>query len=450
MKKLLVILPVVILILFLSGCTSQPSDIQYEKTEGIDVEHRTENERIDIEEGLGNLCTSQEECFIFCQGNRVQCEAYCSQNPENELCISMRSFFGGSEADFNQSSPSKAQFGVSGLPECASQKLTVSPVEQNKIYEIVPLGNLNPPDHTLPTEHMYFWLGEEPPVSSVDIKVPGDLYLIRIQSTSYLDKGREDYGMTFAICKDIYIYFLHIQELAPEFKALISDKDCRTSETHEGGSYRYCNTQLNRKVDVGTLLGKVGGSYTHSFDFGAYDYRIKHEFANPERYTSKTPNVICPLDLYEDATKSKLFSEVKRTVEPKCGTNVQDVKGTLQGNWFYGDATAESPEDWYKHLAFVQYNFDPKQSAISVGGVFMESGYWTFTPQHSGNINRAFSEVTSGSIYCYSGGSEDGRGGPIPGKIIVQLTSEKELKIEQQGGSCSGAYTFKSPTIYKR
>ena len=32
-----------------------------------------------------------------------------------------------------------------------------SPIEQSTIRWITPLGNLNPPDHTLPTDHIYFY-----------------------------------------------------------------------------------------------------------------------------------------------------------------------------------------------------------------------------------------------------------------------------------------------------
>lgn len=439
-NSIVILLLTIFLATFIFGCSHiAETEKQSEEKTIVGSEEKNQTEGVK-EVGLGNLCSSFNECVGFCQKNQAECINFCLKNPSNQMCNLLK------EAEPSGGASSQRESFAVNLPECAGQTFTISPVNFNNIYEIVPLGNLNPPDHTLPTEHIYFWLGEEPPVSSVQIKSPGDVYLIQIQTTKYLQEGRADYGLTFALCKDIYGYFLHIQELALEFQTLVSEQDCRNE-----GKYAYCNTQLNQKISAGTILGKVGGQNTHSFDFGAYDYRVKHEYANPSRYTSKSPNVVCPLDLYSAEIKSKLYSKVKRTAEPRCGTSAQDVKGTLKGTWFFGDATAEQPSDWHKHLAFVQYNFDPSQAAISVGGIFMESGYWTFTPTHTGLINREFSEVASdGNIYCYSGGLLHGQGESMPGKIILQLVSATEIKIEQQSGGCSSNFAFKNPAIYIR
>jgi len=43
-------------------------------------------------EGMGNLCSSPEECAKFCQDNRGRCNTYCNENPTNSLCGSL---FGG-------------------------------------------------------------------------------------------------------------------------------------------------------------------------------------------------------------------------------------------------------------------------------------------------------------------------------------------------------------------
>ena len=42
----------------------------------------------------------------------------------------------------------------------ANTLLTQSPVLLNQVTGIVPLGNLNPPDHALPTRHMYWYTGD--------------------------------------------------------------------------------------------------------------------------------------------------------------------------------------------------------------------------------------------------------------------------------------------------
>lgn len=38
-------------------------------------------------QGLGNLCSYEEECRNFCfGGNMGRCRMYCEQNPSNPLC----------------------------------------------------------------------------------------------------------------------------------------------------------------------------------------------------------------------------------------------------------------------------------------------------------------------------------------------------------------------------
>jgi len=37
-------------------------------------------------EGMGELCSSPENCQEFCQSNMGRCQLYCQQNPTNPLC----------------------------------------------------------------------------------------------------------------------------------------------------------------------------------------------------------------------------------------------------------------------------------------------------------------------------------------------------------------------------
>jgi len=37
-------------------------------------------------EGLGNLCSSEEDCKEFCNDNSGRCNDYCGENPFNILC----------------------------------------------------------------------------------------------------------------------------------------------------------------------------------------------------------------------------------------------------------------------------------------------------------------------------------------------------------------------------
>ncbi len=52
--------------------------------------------------------------------------------------------------------------------------LTVSPMALSDIREIAPLGNLNPPGHVFPTDHIYFYPPNAPGgTQSVPLASPG-------------------------------------------------------------------------------------------------------------------------------------------------------------------------------------------------------------------------------------------------------------------------------------
>ena len=279
---------------------------------------------------------------------------------------------------------------------------------------------------------MYFHLTAGGTTSAtVPLRSPGDVYL-----TTVSEAGGE-YSMTFALCDQVYGYFNHVKELSEAVQALLADVPC---EQWNSNPANICAKNLEAKISAGTVLGGVG-ALQGNFDFGAYDYRVRHNFANPERYRGRSPTIVCPLDLYDSPVREELFSKVARTAQPLCGQVMQDVPGTLQGNWFYGDVTAEST--WNQHLAFVPDNHDPATSVISVGGQFMSPTAVRFQAQMSGQIDRQFHDVAAdGSVYCY-------RDGPS-GRIVLEMTSDVELLIERQAGACSAGVSLSSPATYRR
>ena len=86
------------------------------------------------------------------------------------------------------------------------------------------------------------------------------------------------------------------------------------------------------------------------------------------------------------------------------------------------------------------------------GGIFTDYGKFKFDPKDTGTMDREFSQVTvDGNIYCYQATDVGKSFEPVPtGKILVQLTSDTQLKIEHQTGTCSGSYSFSNPAVYNR
>lgn len=329
------------------------------------------------------------------------------------------------------------EFDRGALPSCDGKLFTTAPVDLAKVYEIGGLGGIGPPGHTFPTEHTYWFISSTGETTAmVDLYAPGDVYIKDVTEKPAPDSA--DYTISFALCKDIHGYFNHVKNISDELKSVLEGVECEKWQSPDDS----CAKKLsNYTVKAGTIIGKVG-HIQGNFDFGALDYRVTNKFANPARYKSRTPNIVCPFEYFTPEIKSQIYAKVKRMTEPRCGTVMQDIAGTLQGNWFYGsNATAET--EWERQLAFVHDAGDPSKATISVAGVISRPMKWTFTPVNDGVVDREFSQVTAdGNTYCYSTSS---------GKIVLRMTSATGLAIEKQSGSCTGSQQLKpNSTAYGR
>jgi len=102
-----------------------------------------------------------------------------------------------------------------------------------------------------------------------------------------------------------------------------------------------------------------------------------------------------------------------------------------------------------KGLAFIHDNFDPTIANLSVGGTIINPGVIQFKPNHTGLINREFSEVKAdGDIYCYN--SPGTWWQKDIGKILVQLVNNETVKVEYQKGTRDSSKKFITPTTYNR
>ncbi|MBI4162961.1 MAG: hypothetical protein HY513_04720 [Candidatus Aenigmarchaeota archaeon] len=329
------------------------------------------------------------------------------------------------------------------LPDCAGKLFTSYPIDLSKATEIIPLGNLAPPGHTFPTEHSYTHItagGET--TETIPLYAPGDVKLLLIAFSHGMTQDPVDYTLYFALCKDIVAYYNHVKEISPEIQAMIDKNSCKFQG--ESKTTR-CNIEVFEPLKAGSTVGKVG-RLQGNYDFGLIDLRTTLAFANPSRYGARSLHIQCPYNYYDSSMKSSFFKLIKRTDADKCGKTAQDVPGTLKGNWFYGNARADMGTDWDKYLAFVQDNKDSTISVISIGGVFADASKVEFKPASSGLVNREFSQVTpDGNIYCYESSTQ------TSSKIVVQMTSGIEIKIEKQNGSCSNSNVFTSNyKIYNR
>lgn len=346
------------------------------------------------------------------------------------------------------------------LPACTGQQLTVAPVDLLDLRELSPRGNLGPPGHTFPTDHMYLHLeGENSETHLLNLRAPGDVTIMNVTSTpnETMPDG-EEYSIHFALCQDVFGYYNHVKKLSDDMKSILSDVPCEVWTTNPGN---LCTKEIFHTVSAGTVIGKVG-HLQGNFDLGAYDYRTRLGYIVPEHYGDTTATglarpralaIICPLDLYADGPeKDGLLSKILRTAEPICGVVAQDVANTLQGNWFEGDGSDSS---YGNLLAFVYDSSTPSTAVVSVGGTITIAGKIEFNEQLSGFTNRRFADVTvDGNRYCYeNNASLNPWFAPgLTGHVLVELTSSTTAKVEHQTGTCAGYSlpNFVSPTTYSR
>ena len=366
--------------------------------------------------------------------------------------------------------------GLSSLPACdGSTQLTVPPLAGDAYEAIIPLGLLTTPQHILPTAHIYYYLVPGPfadgvygPPLEAEVVAPGNIRVLGInvtESTGGPQGDYTDYDITFAPCRDMVYQLIHVSTLSLELEQLYLATEPTSCNEYGDATrrIRFCESDVNSDIGVGASLGTTGGKVSSALDLEAWDLAAEPlAFANPDRYAGRDANkrlqVVCHFDGFTPEVRAGQLARMgefrgrSRSQEPVCGEVMQDIPGTAQGAWFTEDYRGLS--SWSEELAFVHDHIDPTMAAISIGGVVTGQGVWLFTPEPTGLINRDFSLVRAdGQIYCHEGAiaAEGGRGSmPFPGRLLVSLTSDTEILVEQQAGVCEDDPSFDSPVRYFR
>jgi len=313
---------------------------------------------------------------------------------------------------------------------------TVSPVDPGDVQIIAPLGNLNPPGHTFPTDHIYFYL--KPAAGGVtvetDLYAPGDMTLIGASAFEHVNAGLLDFSITLE-CGDVTLLLGHVTTLAENIfgpTAGLPGWQLTNEYTTGGETYRTYHKPFDRAVSAGDSLGTAGGNPGQgALDVGTYDQSVSGTTANPARWqNSWYTNAVCPLEFYAPGpVANSLWALVDRSGlsnDPyPCGHLHQDVPGAAQGCWFLEGVPEPYPED--NHLSLVWQNSRAAFASISAGTMIptLNSGVYSFTPQSSGTLNRDFSQVTSdGTVYGYTPVGLTG------GVVIITMPDATSLWIE--------------------
>ena len=365
--------------------------------------------------------------------------------------------YGGS----SEPAPSEQGPNYKALSECGSDPmLTVAPMDLSKLDSISPLGGIAPPEHTQPTDHMYFMFKYERPASErYDVVAPGNIVVTSIGYGGEVENGKyknTDYAIDFSPCKGLSFRLSHINTLEGVLKGEVGldgkGAGCNESSPVAGKVKLNCGKNVDISIKAGELIGKVGATYVAALDVWAH----KTGYKNPKMITpeySYSFDSVCPVDYYTPAIQAKMYALVKRTAEPRCGEIGQDKKDTLQGGWYSHKDPEEARTDWNSHLTLAHNSGNPGVGVLAVAGKIAQPYVYNFTPKHAGTINREPSETKAGTVYCYqhegnrrfSNGTMAGEG-----KTLFKLIDNHTTQVEYKTGLCSADEALSKPTTYYR
>lgn len=285
-------------------------------------------------------------------------------------------------------------FPGSGFP-AGALVLKSSLVDQSAIRWITPLGALNPPSHTLPTDHIYFYFASgsstvQPPAAQLPVYAPGDGTVTWMLGGPGVDS-----------------------------KIIV-----RQTSTF---SYYVIHMLLGNNIGVGTVLtaGQQIGVTGQVFavDLGVINDTLTIGFVNPSRYTDgEMLHTDAPLKYYTEPLRSQLYGKVQRLGAEKDGTIDYDKAGTLAGNWY--SQFGNSP------MSFAYDTYDPSVPMISTGvGTYQGVYGISAADPLPRNVTVASGRVLYALYATHSGPDRPiGTGGEF--WMLVQMTDDTHLKAE--------------------
>ncbi|MBA4421340.1 MAG: hypothetical protein C0391_09355 [Anaerolinea sp.] len=353
--------------------------------------------------------------------------------------------------------------------------LTAQLMDPQYISGLIPLGNINPPGHTSPVDHIYFDTMYE---GRIPLYAPADAWITHVTEILYQDDTgnyiSSDFGLTYTLCKGLVLDLAGYTGISSRLREKLDEvrSECVYGINKIGHDKveGQCHYNVTIPVVSGEELGYTQAEMkdnrlTLPLEVWAANYNVparadvNWDFYNDDRYA----HIMCLFDLYSGDLKDQYYQKfgyydtkhkkeqanqepefIARTIEPRCGQVNQDLTGTIQGMWYAGKPGERNLESQGKGLAFLHNNIDPTMAEISIGGTIMDPLAVLFQPRHSGFVDREPSEVTAdGNIYCFN--TRDDKG-----KVLVQLMDDHHMKVENQDGACTDLEEFNIAYDYMR
>jgi hypothetical protein len=302
-------------------------------------------------------------------------------------------------------------------PSGGVAQFTVIPVAPVPGLSLTALGNLNPPGHTVPTDHVYFYSWD---LSNRFPPTPTGTRAVYMPATGaamlVLHQSGAEYKIMYRVTENFYFYLDH---MVPSFVPKVGDI-----------------------VTAGTQIGTTspGGG----LDLGAFDMSVTlNGFISPARYAEQSLHVVSPWKYFTPTLQAQLYPQVYRspTASDKDGRIDFSIEGKLVGDWYLQGMPVDSSRGsygWSRSLAFVYDYYDPTSVRISFGGITGQAGVWAI----ESSAPRPETVSVASGVVSYKLYSGFDIGFPSQGVLLVQMINDSTIKVEQFMGTSVGTPQF--------
>jgi hypothetical protein len=304
---------------------------------------------------------------------------------------------------------------------------TSSPLKLSDLVATTPLGNLYPPDHTLPTGHVVFYYvdpsnrrpGDKDTMRTV--YAPGDGILVNIYSPNPItSEGGIEVKMTETFSYSMYD-LLVLPGLAVGQRVTAGMPIATTSPASNAVDFEVENTEV-------TLTG----------------------FVRPERYPAKMLHHVAPYGYFSRPLQDSLYAKNRRNSPDKDGRIDYDIPGRLVGNWFLeglpdGESSVGQAAGT-KQISIVYDMFEPTSVRISIGGTLSVVGLFGvdgLSPDPA-TVSASQSLVVYRFVRSYIGGT------PAGGGLLAQVLTGDRLKVETYSGNTPPAGFTAGAVVFTR
>jgi hypothetical protein len=312
---------------------------------------------------------------------------------------------------------------------------SVSPLSLDAFSSITPLGNLNPPSHTFPSNHIYFVLNP----GVWEIRAPADGIITGLRSET-----SNDYNIYIAHTSTFETQFRHVEKLADWILN-------QTGQLEPAGENDEPQIKVNIPVKACDIIATTeihssGGHTQHCVDMYATNLEVfLPGFIYPEHQPPNEIHRVSALDYFEKSLQESLYNKVKRTAEPRGGKIDFDQPGRLVGDWFAGTNDPSKVWEWASQLAFVYDVDDPTQVRITVGGT-LATGVGVFSIDNNAPDPATISTASGLAVYHLQGVWENSGNYTL----LVKMLDDERIEVEAFPGSLFDAQFTTAAVIYHR